>query len=80
MGHDEKTDANFFRFGMRSVSETKVKVFPKRKLIFLKMKMFLFRKHLRNKSVFQTKVKVFLFLKRKDLNLQTKVKVFPKRK
>ena len=42
--------------------------------------MFLFRKHLRNESVFETKVKLFLFLKRKDFKLQTKVKVFPKRK
>ena len=41
--------------------------------------MFSFRIYLRNESVFETKVK-FLFLKRKDLNLQTKVKVFPKRK
>jgi len=40
----------------------------------------LFRKHLRNESVFVTKAK--LFLKRKYFNLQTKVKVFtnPKKK
>jgi len=36
--------------------QTKVKVFPKRKYIFYKMKMFLFRKHLRNESVFEKKV------------------------
>jgi len=41
------------------------------------MKMFLFRKHLRNESVFETKLKLFLFLKRKYFSLQTKVKVFP---
>jgi len=80
MSHDRKSDSIFFRFVLRSVSETKVKVFPKRKSIFLKRKMFLFRKHLRNESVFETKVKLFLFLKRKDFNLQTKVKVFPKQK
>jgi len=31
IGHDEKTDAISVRFGWRSVFETKVKVFPKRK-------------------------------------------------
>jgi len=35
---------------------------------------------LRNETVFETKVKLFLFFQRKDFNLQTKVKVFPKRK
>jgi len=40
--------------------------------------MFLFRKHLQNESVFETKVK--LFLKQNDFDLQTKVKMFPKRK
>jgi len=42
--------------------------------------MFLFIKHLRNESVFETKIKSFLILKQKYFNLQTKVKVFPKRK
>jgi len=42
--------------------------------------MFLFKKHLRNESVFETKVKLFLLLKRKDFNLQTKLKVFSKQK
>jgi len=32
---------------------------------------------LRSESVFETKVKLLLFVKRKDFNLQTKVKVFP---
>jgi len=40
----------------------------------------MFRKHLRNESVSETKVKLFLFLKRKYFNVQTKVKAFPKRK
>jgi len=35
---------------------------------------------LRNESVLETKVKLFLILKRKHFNLQIKVKVFPKRK
>jgi len=39
--------------------------------------MFVFRKHFRNESVFETKVKLVLILKRKDFNLQTKVEVFP---
>jgi len=39
--------------------------------------MFLLRKYLRNESVFETKVKLILFRKRKDFNLQTKVKVLP---
>jgi len=34
MGHDHKTDAIFFRFVLRRVSETNVKVFPKRKQNF----------------------------------------------
>ena len=37
--------------------------------------MFLFRKHLRNECVFETKAKLFLFLKGKNFNLQTKVSV-----
>ena len=52
-------------------------VFPKRKYIFFETKMFVFRKHFRNESVSETKVKLVLILKRKDFNLQTKVKVFP---
>jgi len=40
MGHDRKTDAIVFR----SVSKTKVKVFPKRKYIFLKRKCFYLKK------------------------------------
>jgi len=67
IGHDQKIYATFFRFVLRSVSETKVKVFPKRKEIFFKTKMFLFRNHLRNESIFETKVNMFLFPKRKDL-------------
>jgi len=35
---------------------------------------------LRNQGVFETKVKLFLFFKQKDFNLQTKVKLFPQRK
>jgi len=42
--------------------------------------MLLSIKHLRNESVFETKVKLFFILKLKDFNLQTKMKVFPKRK
>jgi len=42
----------FFFDVSRSVSETKINCF--------KTKMFLFRKHLRNESVFETKVKLFL--------------------
>jgi len=61
-----------FRNKSESVSKTKLK--------FVETKIFLFRKHLRDESVFETKVKLFLFLKRKDFNLQTGVKVFPKRK
>jgi len=74
MGHNHKTDAIFFSFFAKcfgnkseSVSETKK--------IFFKSKMFLFRKHLRNESVFETKVKLFLCLKSKDFQLQTKVSV-----
>ena len=61
MGHDDKTDAIFCSF---------YEVFPKQKwslfetkIIFFETKIFLFRKHLRNESVFETKVKLFLFLK-----------------
>jgi len=39
------------------------------------MKRSVFGKQLRNESVFETKAKLFLFLKRKDFNLQRKVKV-----
>ena len=77
--HDHKTNVIFFylfcecfRNKSESVSEMKIN--------FFKTKMFVFRKHLRNESVFKKKVKLLLFLKRKDLNLQTKVKVFPKGK
>ena len=57
-------------------------VFPKQKWKYLRNenKMFLFRKDLQNENVFETKIKLFLFLKRNDFNLQTQVKVFPKRK
>jgi len=50
------------------------------KINFFETKIFVFRKHLRNESVFKKKVKLLLFLKQKDFNLQTKVKVFPKGK
>jgi len=43
--------AKCFRNKSESVSETKIN--------FEKMKMFLFRKHLRNESVVETKVKLF---------------------
>jgi len=76
MGHNHKTNAIFFRFAFRNTSES----VSETKLQFFKGNMFLFRKHMRNESVFETKIKLFLFLKRKDFNLQTKVKVFPKRK
>jgi len=59
-----------FSIFLRNTSETKVKVFPKLKYnFFFKRKCF----------CFETKVKL-LFLKRKDVNLQTISKVFPKRK
>jgi len=68
MGHDQKIDATFFRFVLQSVSETNIN--------FSQRKMFLFRKHLRNESVCETKVNMLLFSKRKHLNLQTNWKRF----
>jgi len=38
-----------------------VKVFPKRKYIFFGTKIFLCRKHLQSESVFEMKVKLFVF-------------------
>ena len=55
----------------------KWKCFRKENKFVCKTKLFSFRSRLRNESVFETKLK--LFLKRKDFNLQTKVAVFPKR-
>jgi len=61
---------------MRFFSICFTKCFRNKKIFFKK----LFRKHLRNEGVFETKVKLFLFVQRKDFNLQTKVKVFPEQK
>jgi len=77
--HAWATTTKLMRFFFDFLSETKVSV-SETKLQFFKGNMFSFRKHMRNESVFETKIKLFLFLKRKDFNLQTKVKVFPKRK
>jgi len=66
MGNDHKNGAIFFRFVLRNVSETKEKVFPTRKKVFFKTKMFLFRKYLRNECfrneseiVFVLEMKIF---------------------
>jgi len=48
--------------------QTKVSV-SKTKIIFLKTKMFSLRKHLRNESVFETKIKLcFVFFQRSATN------------
>jgi len=46
----------FFRFILQSVTETKVKAFPKQKQKVFETKRFLLRKHLRNGSVFDTRI------------------------
>jgi len=79
MGQDHKTDVIFFRFICEVFPKQKWKCF-RNENTFFETKMFLFRKHLRNASDFERKVKLTVFLKGKDLNLQTKVEVFPKRK
>jgi len=55
MGHDHKTDAIFFVLFYE--------VFLKQKYKSFETKMFLRKKHLQNESVFETKMKLFFFLK-----------------
>jgi len=61
MGHDHKTDAIFFVLFYE--------VFLKQKYKSFETKMFLRKKHLQNESVFETKMKLFFFLKWKYFNL-----------
>jgi len=79
MGHDHKTDAIFFDLYYEVFPKQKWKCFRDENKIFWNENV-LFRKHLRNASVFETKVKLFLFLKQKGFNLQTEVEVFLKGK
>jgi len=54
IGHDDKTDAIFsvcFTKCFRNKSESVSKM----KILFFETKMFLFKKHLRNESVFESK-------------------------